>query len=511
MWLALILVLILSILFYKFVTSRSKSFFKKYGIRQIDTSAAVSKLDIFLGRKGLPLADDFAYQTMGGEKYCGVSEMGNNMIIIKDLELLKKILIKDFDHFVDRRDFLDSERTFKRMLPSLKGDEWKGVRAEVIPIFKTGKIRKMMEIFNKVGKMWVADFKEKAASSRDGSAIIEALPTVNAYTIDVIASAIFGIQSETIKNPNSTFAKMATKMSEPSKWQLIKIVFFLQFPKFASKVLQMQIIDEDVRNYFEGILEQGLKARMSGSIENRNDVLQLLVEAKKNEIKNAGEKKQWLTEQVMISTAFALFIAGFSTTSSTIIFAVYALAIDQDMQDELRNEVDKIVRTDGTLDYDELSTLVYLEMVLCEVLRKYPPAARLERRCVKDYKDSESGLFVQEGVTIAIPMYSIHHDPKYYENPEKFDPEHFNPKNKAKRSSYAYMPFGIGPRNCIGLRLGLVQTKVAIAQLVHFFRIEPTKKTPIPIEHTWIGYGMIPPKGLELKLTPIKNKTNTSF
>ncbi|ODM93831.1 Cytochrome P450 9e2 [Orchesella cincta] len=523
MWLALISVVVIGFLAYKLLSSSSKNFFKEHGIREIDTSKAVSQLDIFLGRKGLALADDYAYKTMGSDKFCGISEMGHNLIIIKDMELMKKILIKDFDHFVDRRDFFsDAEISFKKMLPSLKGDEWKGVRSSVSPTFSSGKIRRMMDCFNNVGIEWVNNFKEKAKASPDGSATIEAMSSVNQYTIDVIASAVFGMQSGTIKNPQSPFATMAARMSEPTKWQLMKFTFFLQFPKLASKVMKIRIIDEEARTFFEGILEQGLKARMSGSTTKRNDFLQLLVEAKKGELKaegndelnsfekdaqiqgsESGEKKQWLTDQIMNSQSLVFFIAGFSTTSNAIIFAAYALAIHQDVQDRLRKEVSKIAKPDGSFDYDDLSTLVYMEMVLCEVLRKFPAAARLERKCVKDYKDSESGLFVPQGTTVGIPAYSIHCDPKYYENPDKFDPEHFSPEKKAERSPYAYMPFGIGPRNCIGMRFALVETKAALAHLVNSFRIEPTKKTPIPAQGKWVGFGLLPPKGLELKLTPL--------
>ncbi|ODM91576.1 Cytochrome P450 9e2 [Orchesella cincta] len=482
MWAEIFLIILLGVVAYKFLFTKSNSIFKEHGIPEIDTSSAVGKLDIFLGRKGMPEADTYAYKLLGTGKYCGMVGMGNSPILIKDTEVMKKILIKDFDHFVDRREvFSEAEVSLKKMLPSLQGDEWKGVRAQVSQTFTSGKIKRMMDCFNTVAKTWLGSLLEKAKRSPDGSASIDALKSVNQYTVDVIAEAVFGIRAGTIKNPNSPFATMAARLSDLTKFQMLKFAISVQLPKLT-KLFRLKLIDVEALGVFEQILNEGLKARLNGSTTKRNDFLQLLVEAKRGELKaegkdelstfekeaqitgnQAGGKKQWLTEQIMIH---------------------------QDVQDKLRNEVRKIIKPDGTLDYDDLSSLVYMDMVIC-VLRKYPAAARLERKCVRDYKDSETGLVVKKGTIVVVPVYAIHHDKQYYDNPDRFDPEHFAPDKKR-------------PRNCIGMRFARIEVQTAIAHLVHTFRIEPTKNTPVPISGHWAGFGYLPPKGLELKLTPLK-------
>lgn len=162
-------------------------------------------------------------------------------------------------------------------------------------------------------------------------------------------------------------------------------------------------------------------------------------------------------------------------------------------------------------------------------------AARLERVCVKEYKDLDSGLVVPKGTNVIIPLNAIHHDIQFYDNPDKFDPEgHFSPEKKAARNPYAFMPFGMGPRNCIGksielyheikyktrerrryvvyiclkffspgMRFALQESKAAIAHIVHNFSINPTEKTPIPIQAKPVGLQYMPPKDLELRLTAI--------
>ncbi|CAL8086082.1 unnamed protein product [Orchesella dallaii] len=524
MWLVLVSTVVIGFIAYKLFFRNSKNIFKEHGIREIDTSKFMSILDILLARKGMPEVDNYVYKAMGSEKYCGIHELGTPVILIKDMELIKKILIKDFDHFVDRRKFFaEADEVLQKSLPMLEGEEWKGVRASVSPTFTTGKIRRMMEFFNSVGKEWVESLSEKAKAnpSPDGSVTIDVIKVINQYTVDVIASAVFGFNAGTIKNPDSPFAKYAESLADFSKLKLVKMAIIFGLPKL-NKILKLKMMDPEAIGFFERILDQGLKKRLSGETTKCNDFLQLLVEAHNGKLKGEGndelgsfekdahielkggeKKKQWLTEQTMNSQSLIFFFAGFGTTSNALTFAAYALAVHQDVQDKLRKEVGKIMKPDGNLDYDDLSTLVYLNMVVCEVLRRFPAGARLERSCVKDYKDNDSGLFVPKGTVVFVPSNALHYDEQYYDNPDKFDPEHFSPEKKAQRNPYAYMPFGIGPRNCIGMRFALVETKAAIAHLVHNFRIQTTKKTPVPITGLWAGFGYTAPKGLELKLTPL--------
>lgn len=127
-----------------------------------------------------------------------------------------------------------------------------------------------------------------------------------------------------------------------------------------------------------------------------------------------------------------------------------------------------------------------------------------------------------------IPIYGLHHDPEYYPEPEKFDPERFSPENKGKINQYVYLPFGAGPRNCIGefhnnlisgiicnpvlyayifvigMRFALAEVKVAIAHLVHNFMIEPSKKTLIPMKFSKAS-SLKPDGGMFLALNKIQH------
>ncbi len=382
---ALLFTVVIGALIYKLFFAPQNNFWKKYGVRQIDTSAAAGPLDIILGRKSMSDCDDYAYSQLGPcEKYCGILENGLPMLLVKDMEVLKGILIKDFDHFVDRRQFFTKQDgTLSEMMPALQGEAWKGVRTSVSPAFTTGKIRKIMDFFNSVGIEWVAEFTRKAKSSSDGSVAIDVLRSVNQYTVEVISSSVFGMRTDAIKNPDSTFNVMANRVADFSSFKAVaKFAFRFSFPSISKK-MQLSPIDKPALAFFEGILEQGLKARLSGETKKTNDFLQLLIDAQKGELasvendeldtfekdaqismKGGETKKQWLTDQVMHAQTVMFFFAGFSTTSNLITFAMYALALNQDIQDKLREEVNKIVRKDGSLDYDDVGQLVYMDMVM---------------------------------------------------------------------------------------------------------------------------------------------------
>lgn len=114
-------------------------------------------------------------------------------------------------------------------------------------------------------------------------------------------------------------------------------------------------------------------------------------------------------------------------------------------------------------------------------MRKWPPVAVIRRSCVKTYKFPD-GAVVEEGTRMVIPVSGIHHDEEYYPNPYEFDPERFNDENRKNIPDYAYLPFGEGPRLCIGMRFGIMQTKVGLTSVLRNYRITLNKKTQLPIK-----------------------------
>ncbi|KPM11177.1 cytochrome P450-like protein 23 [Sarcoptes scabiei] len=152
--------------------------------------------------------------------------------------------------------------------------------------------------------------------------------------------------------------------------------------------------------------------------------------------------------------------------------------MNQDIQQKLFDEIQSVLDDGKSLNYSSVMTLPYLDAVLSETLRKYPPALALAREASEDYYIKEYDITVEKHNDVVIPVYAIHHDPEYYPDPERYDPERFMPENRHKLVPYTYLPFGGGPRNCIGMRFALAEAKLGIANLIKSFRIVRTAKTP---------------------------------
>lgn len=216
-------------------------------------------------------------------------------------------------------------------------------------------------------------------------------------------------------------------------------------------------------------------------------------------------------------------VLGFETSSSVSLFTIYELALNPDIQEKLRNEIKSAIEeNNGKLTYDMLFSFKYLDMVVSESLRKYPPAF-IMRKCTKDFRIPDSDLIIPKDTQLNINVFSFHRDPAYFPEPMKFDPERFSPENIKKIIPFTYLAFGKeffdfstfilclsliitfcylgdGPRKCIGGRFGLMQSKMSVAKLVANFEICTNAKTTIPMKYSPPALFLSPIDGVHLTL-----------
>lgn len=190
---------------------------------------------------------------------------------------------------------------------------------------------------------------------------------------------------------------------------------------------------------------------------------------------NGGSNK--LTLEEVTAQAFVFFIAAFETTSSTIALCLYELAKNQKLQRQVQKEIDQALKC-SDYNYDLMMQLKYLECCFDETVRKYPPAPFLIRECTKRYQVDD--LVIDEGMPIIISAFGLHRDPDIYDNPLLFKPERFleNSNGGGHSSGLFYIPFGAGPRICIGMRMGKLTAKLGLAILLSKFRFEFEQKVP---------------------------------
>lgn len=206
----------------------------------------------------------------------------------------------------------------------------------------------------------------------------------------------------------------------------------------------------------------------------------------------------------MAAESFIFFTGGYETSSSALTFCLYELALNPDIQQRLRIEIQEGLREDNGVSYDLLFKLEYLDMVVKEALRKYPIIPAMLRKCTKDYPIPGTELVIPKGQNLMIPFYSIHHDEEFYPSPDKFDPERFSAENSKDRNPLTFLAFGEGPRGCIGERFGMLQVKIALVKLLTNFELEVCEKTTIPMKFIPTAPFLSPVGGMWLKVNQLE-------
>jgi len=182
--------------------------------------------------------------------------------------------------------------------------------------------------------------------------------------------------------------------------------------------------------------------------------------------------------------------------------------LNPDIQKRLRKEIEDVVDAerekgvDNFLSFEAMHGLEYLDMFVNETFRMYPPTVLVDRGCTQDYKIPGTNVTVKKGEGILIPVYTVHHDERWFPEPEEFDPERFSKENKGNIHPNTFIPFGSGPRGCIGYRFALTEAKLAVATIVYNYMLEPSSKTLIPM--VFENYNLLRPKnGMNLQVTKI--------
>jgi len=174
-----------------------------------------------------------------------------------------------------------------------------------------------------------------------------------------------------------------------------------------------------------------------------------------------------LSMEQLESNIFLFFFAGHETTASAFCWALKLLALHPDVQAKARAEVDSVLKGDHP-DVENMKGLLYLDQVIKEVLRFGTPVALAPTRVAT--RDIQIGdVLIPKSTKIGFDMYTIHHNPEFWPNPEIFNPDRFSPD--AKHHPYAYLPFSHGKRNCIGMNFSLLEQRVLLSMVLQKFVI----------------------------------------
>nr|XP_023022352.1 cytochrome P450 6k1-like isoform X2 [Leptinotarsa decemlineata] len=492
---SLLLLTVSIYLVYRYLT-RNHTYWKDRGVPFEEPVFLAGNLwDVFTGKRQIGKHLGHLYSKYPRDTpYFGIYIMGRPYLVLRNPEIIKSVTIRDFSNFDDRTFACDvnADPMTGNSLFIMRNPDWKNIRNKLTPIFTSGKLKMMINIMKKCSKEM-----QTYLGGFDGQ-VVEVKEVAAKYMTDLVASCFFGLETNSFQGEDTEFRKASREMFELSPMGSFSLFSYFFVPDFVSW-FKLKLIDTTfLRNVFLNTLQYRERTKTR-----RNDFVDLLLQLRDNVIESNDKGTIFDTDR-MVSQAITFFIAGFETTSNALAFALYELCIRTDCQEKLRQEISENLESDDDITFESVQKLEYLDMVFSETLRRYPFGPFLNRKCKEEYVIKETGLVIEKGTPILVPLDGLHFDPEYYSEPEKFEPERFANGRKLQLSqSCVYMPFGMGPRNCIGDRFGLICAKVGLVYFLKKYRVESCKETPTPLILDPKSPFMLPINGLKMVVTKV--------
>lgn len=276
-----------------------------------------------------------------------------------DLDFIKHILVKDFNVFQDRGMFFNEKADpLSAHLFSIEGEKWKALRSKLTPTFTSGKMKLMFPLV--VEKADNMQDKLREMMVEDGNEI-RIQDILARYTTDVIGSCAFGIESNSIRDPNELFREMGRREIEEPRFNNFCMFLLVNFRKIGV-MLNLRNIRDDVDQFFRKLVHDTIESRQKEE-DQRHDFINLLMNMKHRD----GEEQSLTTLSFneIAAQAFVFYIAGFETSSTLLTFCTYELAKNSELQEKLRMHIEDVLKLhNGNFTYEAVMEMKYLEQVL---------------------------------------------------------------------------------------------------------------------------------------------------
>lgn len=289
--------------------------------------------------------------------YAGVYFLNKPVLLVLTPEFAKTILAKDFQYFVNRGVYFNKEDDpLSANLFFIENSDWRTLRYKMTPTFTSGKIKTMFYTINDVADELIKHVKPIAQQHCD----VEITELLARYNTDVIVSCAFGIDCNSIVDPDSEFRAVGKKMLTFTRAKLYKLYAAMLFRRQA-RALGFRILHNDVSTFILNMCRKTIHERKAKGIQ-RKDFMQLMIDLyrKDNEMNEEGLSLAEIAAQV-----FVFFFAGFETSSTAMTYALYELALHQGIQDRVRQEINDVCeKHDNRMTYDGVAEMTYLDQVV---------------------------------------------------------------------------------------------------------------------------------------------------
>ena len=424
------------------------------------------------------------------------------VVMTQDLEIIKSVMVKNFDNFINRPYLprLVMKGTVHSLF-RLRDEQWRRIHRILTPAFSSKKLRMLSPLIQESCER----LKDKMAALSDTSNSVDVCKLFGIFTMEVTLATAFSRDISSDSSNGSSLTKAAASIFQSSatpknnltgEWLAMTLSHFpwieplLRYFARRTKVARnFDFLDETALTLIED-----RRNSMKTIVNAANDILQLMLEA--HDENKDTKCSDYLSSEEIVGAIITIIVAGYESTMNALSYTAYLLALNPTIQDRLIREINDYydVNPDSSL-YDAAENIKYVEMVLYESMRMFPPTPKATREC-KQTCAVTNELIIEKGCELNFPIFLLHCNPEYWPNPEVFDPERFNPNSGRSYPAYAYLPFGEGPRQCIGKRLALMEAKMTLVAILKDLHFKSSADTEVPLDLA-SGFAMYPKNGIK--------------
>lgn len=382
---------------------------------------------------------------------------GKKYLILQDPEVIKHVLSDNHRGYHKFGITKILRVFFGEGLVTSNGEMWIKKRRIIQPAFHIRRISNILNIINEETNNFIQTLNRLPSGSQVNMS--EEMLRLN---VSIVNRALFSNTDQKAMESMMLILEELTNFATQWMKSIIKIP--LNWPT-ASNIKFHKNYQE-----YDRIIYAMIDRRRVYKKENRgplhNDLLDMLLENIDDDTPDEMINKQLRDD---ITT---MFMAGHDTTAQTLSWICYEIAKNKEIGNKLNREV-KDVLNEESLKLEDLSKLEYTNKVIKEGMRHYPSISAIQRRPIED--DVFNGITFKKSTRLLINIYGMHHDPKYWNAPEQFDPERFTEEEEQQRPPFVYLPFGGGPRRCIGSNFAIMVMQVVTSNLLKSFAFEVPK------------------------------------
>jgi cytochrome P450 len=325
------------------------------------------------------------------------------------------------------------------------GSFWRRQRKLVQPAFHTRRIGAYADVMTRFTGEMLNEWREGETRKIDED--------MTHLTMRIICKTLFDAEvKEEVEELGGALTHLFV-LSDKRFNQIPTIPYWMPTPLNKTLRKSVEVVDTLLKRFID-------ERRASG--QDKGDLLSMLLAAQ-------DEDGSVMTDRQVRDEAMTLFGAGHETTAVTMMWTWYLLSQNPQVEAKLHEELDRVL-TGRQPTLEDLPNLKYTEMIIKEALRIYPPAWGTTREPIEDVMID--GYPVKKGSSVFINIYGMHRDARYFPNPDVFDPERFSAEREKDIPKYAYLPFGGGPRVCIGNAFALMEARLILAAMAQRYRLE---------------------------------------